>query len=88
VGQVSAVIPHTESFSAQAIGCPLIDSIKALRTNVARKDPQNRISKSESEKVGTSGRHKRNANNPAPLVGIHNECRNRRPGIRPILPWP
>jgi hypothetical protein len=56
--------------SAPAIGCPLIDFIKALRTNVARQNPQKRISKAGSEKVGTSRRYQGKANAPVPLFGI------------------
>ncbi len=69
---VDRYAPHRVC-STQAIGCPPIDLIKALRANVTREDPQNRISKSESEKAGTSGRHKGDANTPAPLFGIHIE---------------
>src|SRR6266404_5051476 len=57
--------------STQAIGCPPIDLIKALSANVTCEDPQNRTSKSESEKAGTSGRHKGDANSPAPLFWIY-----------------
>ena len=50
-----------------AIRGPLIHSIKALRTNIARQNPQERTSKSGSKKVSTSGRYQCKANAPAPL---------------------
>jgi hypothetical protein len=70
---VDLYTPH-QVCSTQAISRPPIDPVKALRTNVARQYPQNRIPKSEIEKASTSCRHKCNANTAAPLIGINVEC--------------
>jgi len=61
--------------SAQAVGGPLIDSIKALRANVARQHPQKRLAKAEFEKMGTRGRHEGSADALAPLFGVHIESK-------------
>jgi lysophospholipase L1-like esterase len=51
--------------SADAIGRPLIDLIKALRPNVTRQNPKNRISKSESPETRTRLRYQGDANAPS-----------------------
>ena len=64
-----------------SIGHLLIDSIKALGTNIARQDPQKRVSKSECKKIGACRRHKSNTNTPAPVFGA-GEIR-----VRATAPW-
>src|SRR5437773_406503 len=69
---VDRYTPHRVC-STHAIRCPPIGLIKALRADVTRQNPQSRISKSESKKAGTRGRHKGYANTPAPLFRIYIE---------------
>src|SRR4029077_1252514 len=61
----------TRVCSAAAVCDPLIDSVKALRPRVAHQDPQQSLSMSLREKVGTRGCYQGSADALAPLVRIH-----------------
>jgi hypothetical protein len=61
----------TRVCSAAAVCYPLIDSVKALRPRVAHQDPQQSLSMSLREKVGTRGCDQGSADALAPLVRIH-----------------
>src|SRR5437660_10172843 len=59
--------------SAAAVCHPPIDSVKALRPRITHQDPEQSLSMSQREKVGTRGCDQRRPNPLAPLIRIHIE---------------